>query len=97
MNQEPCALDRLDVNTWIYIRTTNSSLFILQDAVEEQKKQIKFLNKDLEKAIQECVSTKETLAATESTLEETKSKLTQVTSDLKDTEERVKELTAKQI
>jgi hypothetical protein len=64
----------------------------LQDTSENQGKQLKVLNKDLEQSVQECIRTKEKLAATESDLDEKNSRLSCATSDLSECQLKIKSL-----
>ena len=64
----------------------------LQDTSESQASQIKVLNKDLEQSVQECIRTKEKLAATEVDVSEKTSRLGSVTTELGESQSRVKVL-----
>jgi len=64
----------------------------LQDTSENQGKQLKVLNKDLEQSVQECIRTKEKLAATESDLDEKNSRLSCATADLSECQLKIKGL-----
>jgi septal ring factor EnvC (AmiA/AmiB activator) len=64
----------------------------LQDTSENQASQIKVLNKDLEQSVQECIRTKEKLAATETDLSDKTLRLGSVSAELGECQSRVKSL-----